>query len=69
MAWNSQSPEFWLGLVLLVATIAAIIPAALSKKADARMEFFSRLFENIPPDEVPSARNDETNPAPPKEKT
>ena len=69
MGWVSQSPETWLGLVLLIAIVTAITRAAFSQKSDARMDFFFRLIENIPTDEAPAMHTHETNPVRSKQET
>jgi hypothetical protein len=69
MRWLSLSPETWLGLALLIAIGAAITCLAYSQKLDARMNFFFRLFENLPSDEVLGTRTHEANPVRQRQET
>jgi hypothetical protein len=62
MRWISQTPAAWMGLVLLIAIVAAIAHATLSIRANARMEFLLGLMKGFPADESSGARSDETPP-------
>jgi hypothetical protein len=66
MEWISQSPEVWVGAALLCVIVIAITHAAFSKKTDARMDFFFRLLEELPTDDVPAPRI-ETSPVQPRQ--
>ncbi len=59
MTWNSQPPQFWLGLAVLLAAIAATICVVFNKKPDARMDFFLHLIESITSEETPTEHEDE----------
>jgi hypothetical protein len=60
MGWISLSPEAWLGVALLLMIVTAIILALLGQKPVARMDFFLRLLENLPNDDVPVPRTGAT---------